>query len=110
MLMNKKADFKTLGAELGVDQVVVRLMVNRGLSTLEEMKEYLHPSLNSFFNPYLLKDMDKACELIMDAIDEEKNIRVVGDYDVDGIMSTFILSDCIKKAGGNVDYVVPHRI
>ena len=108
--MNKKADFKTLGAALGVDQVVVRLMVNRGLTTLEEMKEYLHPTLDSFFNPHLLKDMDKACELIMDAIDEEKNIRVVGDYDVDGIMSTFILSDCIKKAGGNVDYVVPHRI
>ena len=110
ILQRKAADYKGLSEKLGVDQVIVRLMVNRGLSTYEEMEEYLHPTLKNLPDPHLFADMDKACELLMDAIDEGLKIRVVGDYDVDGIMSTYILTSAIREAGGDVDYAVPHRM
>ncbi|MBE5917227.1 MAG: single-stranded-DNA-specific exonuclease RecJ, partial [Pseudobutyrivibrio ruminis] len=95
---------------LKVDPVIVRLMVNRGLSTYEEMEEYLHPTLSNLPDPHLFTDMDEACELLMEAIDEGTKIRVVGDYDVDGIMSTYILTTALREAGADVDYAVPHRM
>ncbi|MBQ8490147.1 MAG: single-stranded-DNA-specific exonuclease RecJ [Pseudobutyrivibrio sp.] len=110
ILQRKAADYATLSAKLKVDPVIVRLMVNRGLSTYEEMEEYLHPTLNNLPDPHLFADMDEACELLMEAIDEGIKIRVVGDYDVDGIMSTYILTTAIREAGADVDYAVPHRM
>ena len=110
ILQRKAADYKGLSEKLNVDPVIVRLMVNRGLSTYEEMEEYLHPTLDNFPDPHLFADMDEACGLLMDAIDEGVKIRVVGDYDVDGIMSTYILTSAIKEVGGDVDYAVPHRM
>ena len=110
MLQRKAADYAGLSAKLGVDPVIVRLMVNRGLNTYDQMQEYLHPSLDTFPDPHLFADMDNACELLMEAIDAGVKIRVVGDYDVDGIMSTYILTSAIRIAGGDVDYAVPHRM
>lgn len=110
ILQRKAADYKGLSDKLKVDPVIVRLMVNRGLLTYEEMEEYLHPTLDNFPDPHLFADMDEACGLLMDAIDEGVKIRVVGDYDVDGIMSTYILTSAIKEVGGDVDYAVPHRM
>ncbi|MBE5918342.1 MAG: single-stranded-DNA-specific exonuclease RecJ [Pseudobutyrivibrio ruminis] len=110
ILQRKAADYATLSAKLKVDPVIVRLMVNRGLRTYEEMEEYLHPTLNNLPDPHLFADMDEACELLMEAIDEGTKIRVVGDYDVDGIMSTYILATALREAGADVDYAVPHRM
>lgn len=110
ILQRKAADYATLSAKLKVDPVIVRLMVNRGLRTYEEMEEYLHPTLNNLPAPHLFADMDEACELLMEAIDEGTKIRVVGDYDVDGIMSTYILTTALREAGADVDYAVPHRM
>ena len=110
ILQRKSADYATLSSKLNVDPVIVRLMVNRGLSTYEEMEEYLHPTLNNLPDPHLFADMDLACELLMEAIDEGTKIRVVGDYDVDGIMSTYILTTALREAGADVDYAVPHRM
>lgn len=110
ILQRKAADYAGLSKKLGVDPVIVRLMVNRGLTTYEEMEEYLHPTLNNLPDPHLFADMEEACGLLMDAIDEGLKIRVVGDYDVDGIMSTYILTSAIREIGGDVDYAVPHRM
>jgi len=110
ILHRKAADYATLSSRLKVDPVIVRLMVNRGLSTYEEMEEYLHPTLSNLPDPHLFTDMDEACELLMEAIDEGTKIRVVGDYDVDGIMSTYILTTALREAGADVDYAVPHRM
>ena len=110
ILQRKSADYATLSSKLNVDPVIVRLMVNRGLTTYEEMEEYLHPTLNNLPDPHLFADMDLACELLMEAIDEGTKIRVVGDYDVDGIMSTYILTRALREAGADVDYAVPHRM
>lgn len=110
ILQRKAADYKGLSERLKVDPVIVRLMVNRGLSTYEEMEEYLHPTLDALPDPHLFADMDNACELLMEAIDEGVKIRVVGDYDVDGIMSTYILTTALREVGADVDYAVPHRM
>lgn len=110
ILQRKAADYATLSGKLKVDPVIVRLMVNRGLTTYEEMEEYLHPTLNNLPDPHLFADMDEACELLMEAIDEGQKIRVVGDYDVDGIMSTYILTTALREVGADVDYAVPHRM
>ena len=110
ILQRKAADYATLSSKLKVDPVIVRLMVNRGLHTYEEMEEYLHPTLDNLPDPHLFADMDKACELLLDAIDEGIKIRVVGDYDVDGIMSTYILTTALMEVGADVDYAVPHRM
>ena len=110
ILQRKAADYATLSSKLNVDPVIVRLMVNRGLTTYEEMEAYLHPKLCNLPDPHLFADMDLACELLMEAIDEGTKIRVVGDYDVDGIMSTYILTTALREAGADVDYAVPHRM
>ena len=110
MLHTKKADFAGLGAALSVDQVVARIMVNRGLTSPEEMAEYLNPSLDRLPDPHLFADMDLACEILAEAIDAQVLIRVIGDYDVDGIMSTYILTEAIAECGGLVDYAIPRRI
>ncbi len=110
ILQRKAADYAGLSSKLGVDQVIVRLMVNRGLTTYEEMNEYLHPTLDNLPDPHLFADMDKACSLLKSAVESHTKIRVVGDYDVDGIMSTYILTNAIREIGGDVDFAVPHRM
>lgn len=110
MLATKRCDFKQIGDNLGVDQVVVRIMRNRGLENEESMRKFLNADSRSFYSYEYMKDVDKAVEILMDKIDEEQRIRVIGDYDVDGIMSTYILSKGLQICGADVDAVIPHRI
>jgi single-stranded-DNA-specific exonuclease len=109
MLRTKKADFAGLAQQLGVDPLTVRLMVNRDIPE-EDMEKYLHPSIEDFGNPHRLRDIDKAAELLQQAVKNHKKIRVIGDYDIDGIMSTYILVAAIRQVGGNCDFDIPHRV
>ncbi len=109
MVYNKKGDFKELGAKLGVDPLIARCMVNRDIPP-EEMEGYLHPEKGELYDGSLLKDARKAAELLKEAAGAGKKIRVIGDYDVDGIFATYILKTGIKRIGGIVDYDIPHRI
>lgn len=109
-IWNKSGDFKGLGAGLNIDQVVARVLINRGLNTMEEMREFLSPSFDVLGNPHLLKGMDEAIETLSFCIDAGAKIRVIGDYDADGITSTFILLSALKTVGADVDYSIPHRI
>ena len=105
----KKADFKGIGESLGVDQVVARILVNRGIP-VDEMAGFLHPDMSRLHEPVLMKDMDRAVFLLMQSIDAKKKIRVIGDYDIDGINATYILLKGIRRCGGEADYAIPHRI
>ena len=105
----KKADFKGLGEALGIDQVVARILVNRDIPQ-DRMPDFLHPDLKKLHDPILMKDMDRAVFLLIQFIDSHKKIRVIGDYDIDGINSTYILLKGIRACGGNADYAIPHRI
>lgn len=106
----KKADFAEIGRVYGVDQVIARIARNRNICTNEELDAYFSASYQSLHNPAQMKDLIKAVEIINKKIDEGVKIRVVGDYDVDGICSTTILVKAIRACGGIVDYSVPDRV
>lgn len=105
----KKADFEGWAKRFGVSPVLARILRNREL-TEEEIESFLHGTLEDCHSPWLLKDMDKAVEQIMGAIAEGLLIRVIGDYDVDGICSAYILTKGLRMRGAQVDTVIPHRI
>ncbi len=106
----KRADFKAISARFGIDQVTARLIRNRDVIGDDEIEKYLNGDLNDLYAPELLKDCDKASDLIIRKIKEKKPIRIIGDYDIDGVMSTFILTDALSKIGADVDYAIPERI
>ena len=87
----KTADFNRIGERFGIDPVIARIMRNRGMTEADEMEMYLHGTKADLYNPHLLKDVDRAAEIIYGKIREGKRIRIIGDYDIDGIQSTFIL-------------------
>ena len=106
----KRADFKGIGEHLGVDQVIARIMVNRGLDSEEQMQIFLHPDHKQLLDGGTMKDMAKAVSLLRDAILQGKHIRVVGDYDIDGVQATYILHQGLLHCGAKVSYSIPHRV
>lgn len=115
---NKGADFKGIAEHLNIDPVLVRVMRNRELLTEEEMKCYLGRTSFKGYDGILLKDMEKAVNLIIDKISAKCRIRIISDYDVDGIMSNYVLYQGLKRAQKQcgieeeeyLDYVIPHRV
>lgn len=106
----KSADFKAIGERYNIDQVVARIIRNRDIITPQQYDEYINADLSNLHSPWKLKDMDKAADIVKNAVDENKAIRIVGDYDIDGINSIYILYSGLKRLGADVDYVVPHRV
>ena len=91
MVQTKRADFSGLAMRLGVSPVAVRVMRNRGLTEEAEMKKYLYGTLDDLYDPRLMKGMEQAAELIVRKLKEGKHVRIIGDYDIDGVCSTYIL-------------------
>lgn len=110
MVYAKKADFKQIASEYGIDQVLARIIRNRDICGSKDIDMYLNGSLNDIHNPHSMKDADKFVDIITKKIEEHKPVRIIGDYDIDGICSIYILFCGLKAAGADVDYVVPHRI
>ncbi len=106
----KKADFNKIAEKYNIDPVLARIIRNRDIIEEEEIRMYLKGGRQDMYAPGLLKDMDKAVALLCDKIKEGVRIRVIGDYDADGICSSYILLRGIGACGGNVDTVIPHRI
>lgn len=110
MVYAKKADFKQIASEYGIDQVIARIIRNRDICGSKDIDMYLNGNLNDIHNPHSMKDADKFVDIITKKIEEHKPVRIIGDYDIDGICSIYILFCGLKAAGADVDYVVPHRI
>ncbi len=110
MIYSKKADFDGFGMALGVSPIVSRVMRNRDLETLEQQREFLTLGLDKLHSPSLMKDMDRAVDIILGKINEGKSIRIVGDYDIDGICSTYILYKGLSRLGAKVSYDIPDRV
>lgn len=106
----KKADFQAIGQHFGIDPVLARIMRNRGLTDLQEMNLYLHGTRADLNDPHLLKDADLAAQILREKIKEKKRIRIIGDYDIDGIQSTYILYCALRHLGADADFVIPDRI
>lgn len=131
MVQTKRADFSGLAMRLGVSPVAVRVMRNRGLTEEAEMRKYLCGTLDDLYDPRLMKGMEQAAELIARKLKEGKHVRIIGDYDIDGVCSTYILlkgfqraakelsQRCSLEAGrysvekendAQIDYEIPDRI
>ncbi|MBR4724857.1 MAG: single-stranded-DNA-specific exonuclease RecJ, partial [Lachnospiraceae bacterium] len=109
-ICNKTGDFEGISKQFGLSAVSARLLVNRDIVEAEKIREFFEPDISMLQSPFLLKNMDKAALLLKEKIGEGMSIRVVGDYDVDGIMATYILTDAIRSCGGKADWYIPHRI
>lgn len=107
---SKKADFQALGDRFGIDPVVARIIRNRDVIGDEAVDRYLNGRMEDLYSPHLMKDMDKGVDIISEAISNGDRIRIIGDYDIDGICSIYILFKGMKKLGAAVDYDVPDRI
>ena len=106
----KRADFDEIGSSFGISPVLARIIRNRDVIGEEAIEKYLHGGKEDFYDAGLMKDMDKAVELIRKKIREQKPIRIIGDYDVDGICSTCILKKGLSLCGARVDTIIPHRL
>ena len=104
------ADFTGLSEKHGVSPLFIRLLVNRGITGDADIESYIHGNDKLFYDPFLLKDMEGAVKFITDKIISGKKIRIVGDYDVDGVCASAVLKKGIDLAGGDVDTRIPHRI
>lgn len=110
VLKNRKADFHAIMERHKVSEVLARLMVNRNQEKTEDIEAYLHPELKYLHNPLSLKDIEKACHILKDKTEGKKRIRIIGDYDVDGIAATYILYKALHELGAAADYEIPDRI
>lgn len=112
MLQTKRADFNGLAMRLGVSPVAVRIMRNRGLLDEREMRKYLYGTLDDLYDPRQMKGMETAAGIIEKKLIEGKKIRIIGDYDIDGVCSTYIFLKGFHRAAGNgqIDYEIPDRI
>ena len=110
IVMAKRADFAAIAAHFHIDPVTARLLRNRDLTTVEEIEMYLHGDLSSLHDARKMKDMEKAAALLEQKIREKQKIRIMGDYDCDGIMSTCILLKGLAGLGALADYRIPDRI
>lgn len=106
----KRADFNEIGKKYHISPVLARIIRNRDIVKEEEIEKYLHGSLKDLYDGSLFKDMDKAVSIISKKIQSGKKIRIIGDYDVDGICATYILKKGFSFCQGNVDTVIPHRM
>ena len=101
--------FDEIATKYNIDKAVARIIVNRDVE-FDDIDEYLNPDINKLNDPYLLMDVTKAADIARNAIDEGKKIRIIGDYDVDGVMATYVLLKGLRNLGANVDYQIPHRV
>lgn len=106
----KRADFAAIGKEFGIDPVIARLIRNRDVQDKEEIRRYLHGTVEELASPHLMKDVDEAVEILRNKIKEKKQIRIIGDYDIDGVVSTFILLKGLKRVGAYADTYIPDRV
>lgn len=110
MIAAKKADFQKIAEKYGIDPVVARLIRNRDIIEEEDIRKYLVGGKQDLYDPLLLKDMDKAVAVLKEKIALGAKIRIIGDYDADGICASYILLRGLTACGARADTVIPHRV
>lgn len=106
----KKADFNQIGQQFHIDPVIARLIRNRDVIGNEKIREYLLGTVNELPSPWLMKDMKKAVDILEKKIQQKVKIRIIGDYDIDGVTSTYILLKGLTRIGADVDTYIPDRV
>ena len=108
--VRKAGNFEEIGRRNHISPVLARLLRNRGIEEDAQIRSYLYGGLEELHDPGELKDMDLACGILAEAIGEGRKIRVIGDYDVDGVCASAILVRGLREAGADADAVIPHRV
>lgn len=106
----KKADFQLWSQKFNIDPVLARIIRNRDVTEVEEVQKFLYGTLEDCHSPWLLHGMEQAVAMLKAEIDAGSHIRVIGDYDVDGICSSYILTYGLQQVGACVDTAIPHRM
>lgn len=106
----KKADFNRIAEQFGISPVTARIIRNRDVVGEEQIRKYLSGTLQELYDPGLLKGMEQAVSLLQEKIKDRRKIRVIGDYDVDGVCAAFILKKGLQSCGAVVDTAIPHRM
>lgn len=109
-VMRKGAPFGEIAEKFHINPVLARLIRNRDVVGDEHIQRYLHGTLNDLHDGMLMKGMDKAVDILLEKIQEDRKIRIIGDYDIDGINATYILLEGIRALGGDVDIDIPDRM
>lgn len=106
----KKADFKQISEKFQISPMLARIIRNRDIVTEAEIEEYLNGGTDRLFDPFLMKGMEEAVPLLLHAIQEQKKIRIIGDYDTDGVCSSYILKSFLNLSGAKADIRLPNRM
>ena len=109
-LTNKKADFKGIGERFHIDQVTARIIRNRDIIEDADIRKFLSGTVEDCYDPLSMKDMDLLTDILCVKIAENAAIRVIGDYDIDGVMSSYILVTALRRCGANVSVQIPDRM
>lgn len=109
-IKNIKADYKYISKKYALSELVSRLIVNRNIISDEMIRSYINPDFDKFHEAREMKDLEKSVDILREKIKAQNKIRIVGDYDVDGVISIYILYSALKRCNGNVDYEIPDRI
>ncbi|MBN1558660.1 single-stranded-DNA-specific exonuclease RecJ [candidate division KSB1 bacterium] len=104
-----KEDVYRLAAELNVPAIIAQILQRRGIKDKDAARKFFHPALDQLYNPFLLRDMDKAVDRLRRALLSDEKILIYGDYDVDGITSVSFLYLLLKELGAHVTYYIPNR-
>ena len=106
----KRADFQAIGEKFHIDQVIARIIRNRDVVGDESIDKYLNGTLEHLHSPELLNGCREAADLLLKKIEQKKKIRIIGDYDIDGVNATYILYRGLRRLGARVDYEIPDRM
>lgn len=110
MVMRKGAPFQEIAEKFHIHPVIARIIRNREIIGDDNIQTYLHGTITDLHDGMLMKDMDKAVDILLEKINEGKKIRIIGDYDIDGINATYILLEGLRRLGGEVDIDIPDRM
>lgn len=110
MVSAKKADFAKIAETFGIDPVIARIIRNRDIVGEKEIDLFLHGTLKDLHEPRLLYDMEKAVVFMLYEIEQEASLRIIGDYDIDGVCASYILLRGLRFCGAKADTVIPHRM
>lgn len=110
VVAGKRADFKGIGQRFSIDPVIARIIRNRDIIEIEDIRKYLQGGKEDLHDPHLLKDVEKGADIICEKIGQKKKIRIIGDYDIDGVQAAYILLKGLQHCGAAVDTVIPDRI
>ena len=105
-----KEKVNKLKSKYNISELLATILVNKNITTQKEINEFLNPTRNDFFDPFLMNDMDIAIKRIKKAIENQEKVIIYGDYDVDGITSITVLKSFLKDVGLDVDYYIPNRL